>query len=515
MFSKFSIKEILLAILSGILLGVSFKYLIIFPAVIALVPLLLIIENKKVLQSFVAGLITGVVLGIFSYNMLFSLARKYTGSNTYIGVILILSVALFFGLQIGLFSAVYTYLINRTKKSGHQVLKKLITAASLWVLIEWLNMTVLTGLPWLSFSFAMTMTRLLYAIQLSSFTGPLGISFLVVIINVLIYLSLSYKNYRYVLAAVMVFLLNITYGYVSVNTTNDFAGTKYKIAALQENISAKTRWNSVTGDSLASIFLHLNAQAAKLNPKLIVWSESAIPWTFRKNDDLLRMSLEETDKTKATHLVGILSDVPNKKGYVYNSVYSISYNGTIHSIYNKNELLQLLEKPLFQSKFLNVILPFFTNIGYKNILPGKKIFPVYTNIGLGGVMICNESILPFVARETTAKGAKFLVNMSNDAWFTNSFLIELHFYLARLRAVENNRDLIINSNMGISGIIKSDGEIIVKKSSKTPEVISGEITLNNNKTFYCKFGNWIVYVLLLLILITNLKLTNHRRVLNA
>jgi apolipoprotein N-acyltransferase len=51
------------------------------------------------------------------------------------------------------------------------------------------------------------------------------------------------------------------------------------------------------------------------------------------------------------------------------------------------------------------------------------------------------------------------LNLSNDGWFSDTYLAASHFYNARLRAVETRKDLAINSNNGRSGLINASGHI--------------------------------------------------------
>ena len=74
-----------------------------------------------------------------------------------------------------------------------------------------------------------------------------------------------------------------------------------------------------------------------------------------------------------------------------------------------------------------------------------------------GVLICYESIFAPLARKQTARGADYLVVMTNDAWFGRTSAPYQHFSQAVLRAVENRRTLIRAANTGLSGIILPSG----------------------------------------------------------
>lgn len=480
-----------LAIISGILFGISSNYVIIFPAVIALAPLFIAIQNVNLRQSFMFGLAAGVPFGMISCNWMFSLVRNYTGTETYTGIILTTISSLFLGIQLGLFCLIYNWLVKIFVLPKFKIIIPLIIGCSVWVIIEWLRFIVIPGIPWLVFCFAHTQSRIEYLIQFSSITGPWGTSFIVAAINILIAFAIINKKIKYLIIAVTIFIINLAYGYILIQLNKS---TSYSpdltVAIISENFPAKTRWQEETGDSLASILINLNSEAAKLYPDLIVWTETAVPWTFTADDDLLNASLRKTKNIKTTHLLGIFTE-SIQQGFVYNSVYSIRNDGKVLARYDKYELLTLLEEPLFE--FGNIILPFFRDIGFKNLLPGNGVNPIYTTAGKAGILICNESSIPFNARKASADGAEFLVNMSNDAWFENTVLVDWHYYAARMRAVENRKDIIVNSNRGTSGIINSMGKILVDTQSKSPNVLSGKINSNNTKTIYTRFGEWFIY----------------------
>ena len=60
---------------------------------------------------------------------------------------------------------------------------------------------------------------------------------------------------------------------------------------------------------------------------------------------------------------------------------------------------------------------------------------------------------------------------------------------AKLRAIENRTGISLSANTGISGIINPLGEVTHKIRYNKQEVINGKVFLNNEVTFYSKYGN--------------------------
>ncbi|MBK9182094.1 MAG: apolipoprotein N-acyltransferase [Ignavibacteria bacterium] len=74
-----------------------------------------------------------------------------------------------------------------------------------------------------------------------------------------------------------------------------------------------------------------------------------------------------------------------------------------------------------------------------------------------GTIICIESIYPEVARDLVNNGSDILCVITNDAWYNGTWGPEQHYDIARMRAIEQRRNVIRCANSGVSGIIRSDG----------------------------------------------------------
>ena len=104
--------------------------------------------------------------------------------------------------------------------------------------------------------------------------------------------------------------------------------------------------------------------------------------------------------------------------------------------------------------------------GY-HISAGSKpgIFALVGKPLLFGVVICSESAHPGMVRRLCRAGARFLVELSNDGWFTDDASCMLHAEAAVMRAVENRMWVIRAANTGFSfavdpgGVIHTDGNL--------------------------------------------------------
>ena len=123
------------------------------------------------------------------------------------------------------------------------------------------------------------------------------------------------------------------------------------------------------------------------------------------------------------------------------------------------------------------------------------------------VLICFEDIFPELSRNFVKRGAGFLVNITNDAWFGKTSAAYQHLQSSIFRAVENRRYVVRSANSGISGFIAPTGKIIslVKDSTGSNISISGhdtrdiKIAQSKTITFYTRFGDLFVLLCLFLL----------------
>ena len=58
---------------------------------------------------------------------------------------------------------------------------------------------------------------------------------------------------------------------------------------------------------------------------------------------------------------------------------------------------------------------------FRHWQPGAETRPLPTRAGAAGVLICNELLLPQLARKHVRDGAGFLVNQANDGWLASGW----------------------------------------------------------------------------------------------
>ena len=126
----------------------------------------------------------------------------------------------------------------------------------------------------------------------------------------------------------------------------------------------------------------------------------------------------------------LFGNADSRKGVPYNTAFLISPQGFIVDYYDKIHLVPFGEWLPYEDKikFLQKL-----DFGEGDFGCGKRytIFkvPYDGKKAKFGVLICFESIFPYLSRNFVKKGAEFLVNITNDGWFGKSLGPKEHFFL--------------------------------------------------------------------------------------
>ncbi|MDT8281632.1 MAG: nitrilase-related carbon-nitrogen hydrolase [Gammaproteobacteria bacterium] len=88
--------------------------------------------------------------------------------------------------------------------------------------------------------------------------------------------------------------------------------------------------------------------------------------------------------------------------------------------------------------------------------------------------------------------ARYLVNVSNDAWFEDSREPHQHHAIARMRALESGRYMVRATNTGVTAIIDPQGEEIAVAPQFETTVLSSMITPMRGATPYVIWGDWML-----------------------
>ncbi len=526
--------NILLSSLSGILLVLCFpKFDLEILAWVALVPLLLTIRDKGSKEAFILSYLCGA---IFFTGLLYWIgAVTVYNKLAPLGLLLLISyLSLYFGL-FGLLLSMQNQKSNDSlsrvprnqkhrKKHRFHSLRSLLVAASLWVCLEFIRSHLFSGFPWGLIGYSQHLN--LPLIQISALTGVYGVSFLVVLVNVAIIECLCSVKGRKLLQPfrnsfltglvisgrllVAFFLLGGSLFYGKGVLSKEMKGKSLKMAIVQGNIPQEEKWDYQRQEDILAVYSKLTREVFKESPHLIVWPETALPAYLPEDRQLLDKIFGLAKEANAYILLGTA-----RREYSYqqkcsgaallrlcfNSAFLISPSGGVETVYDKIHLVPFGEfVPLGRlfPQWERAILP---EGGFE---PGKDSTIFNLHGSRFATLICFEAIFPHLVRDLTRRGAKFMVNITNDAWFGETAGPYQHLAMARLRTVENRIPLVRAANTGISCFIDSFGRSQVLEVRGKRIFVRGvlikEIVIPEQETFYARWGDVFVYGCLLLTL---------------
>ena len=483
-----------LAVASGVLLVFSFpRFGAGWVAWAALIPLLFALRDQNLKKSFRLGFVTGLIGHVGLLYWISHVVVEYGYLPLYVGVGAMLLVVAYLSLYTGLFALGVQYL-----RGGGIPL--VLSAPVLWTVLEYIKSHVLTGFPWENLGCSQHLWGNL--IQFSDITGVYGISFLIVLVNVLLYDLIGRGPRRILKAAALVLVMGLVLAY-GVYRSADVAKSlatfpAAPVALIQGNVDQSVKWNPAFQSKTMDDYAALTLEAAPPGGGFVVWPETAVPFFFQDMDLHHRLIVSLARQTGSWLLLGSPSYKKAEDGrtILYNSAYLVSPEGRMSARYDKVHLVPYGEYvPLrrffpFIGKLVQGVGDFGTGDGYQ---------PLPMNEGRVGVLICYEGIFPGAARAYKNSGADLLVNITNDAWFGRTSAPYQHLSMTVFRAVENRLYLIRAANTGISAVIDPLGRVVSQTGLFEKTFLPGEVRFVRIGTWYGIWGDLFVYLCLVLL----------------
>lgn len=231
---------------------------------------------------------------------------------------------------------------------------------------------------------------------------------------------------------------------------------------------------------------------------LLVWTEAGMP--LRVPHSFTNYSLLWERYFPGTHyfenqIVG-LDMIDREKGEFYNAAGFVQ-DGKIQEKYVKIKLAPFGEYlpfgNLLHSLGMSTIVP--STVG--NFKRGTEHVVYDFGEVKAAILICYDGTLSENVREFVKNGAELFVNITNDAWFGYSSATFQHGSFYPFRAVETGRTIIRAANVGQSGVVYPDGSFDDATGLFERTTINRYIPIYSRDTFYNRFGNIFLYLLLI------------------
>lgn len=505
-----STTRLLLTLASGVALALAYP-LYNLPLLGWIAPAILIfaVLGARPRFAFFLGWLQGAAYYGLSLPWFYTVMRQY-------GPLPVAQAAAVFALVIvatSLFHAVFAWVIAWIGKAVPD--RACLAAPFVWVAMEFALMHLpAIGFPWDLLGYVAA--RDLALLQLTAITGIFGLSLLVASFNGLVaWAALEYFEHKRIrckeLAVPGTVLLIVA-----------LAGPRFVPRASGDHVAHLVQTNFPVSLNYPSNWMQIHAgemdqlekisiQAAQRDSGVVVWPEVPAPFSLQDAEFHAR-AVRIARGAGHGFLVGVIDFKPlgNGRSAPTNSAALLGPDGALEFLYDKIHLVPFSEYVPWRNWF------FFARdltslIG--DFQPGTQYKVGRISGGSFSVYICYEAIFPNEVRRFTLAGAQLFINISDDGWFGGSGAPAQHLAMARVRAVENRRWLLRDTNTGVTVSVDPYGRIVARLAPDTRAQLNAPYAFRSDLTPYARWGDWIAWlcVLAALVLVLMVALANPAR----
>jgi apolipoprotein N-acyltransferase len=357
----------------------------------------------------------------------------------------------------------------------------LLFAAAAFTACEWLRGWLFTGFPWLNLG-----TSQAPASPLAGYApvvGGYGVTLAVAVTAALAAAAaraFESRSSRLRVIGVAALVLAVG-GLLRGVEWGTPAGNPVKVALLQGNVAQELKWREEVRTRTLLDYRHMIFEA---QARVVVLPETALPAFFDQvPEDYLESIREHARATGKEVLMGIV-EREQHGGEVdyYNTVLRLV---APRQAYRKRHLVPFGEfiPPGFRFVLAVLKIPlsdFATG--------GRGQAPIEAAGTSFGVAICYEDIFGEELIEQLPR-AQALLNVSNDAWFGNSFAADQHLQSSQMRALEASRWMVRATNTGVTAAIDEKGRVVSRLDAFTAGTLIADVVPRKGQTPYVLFGN--------------------------
>ncbi|MGA3346766.1 MAG: apolipoprotein N-acyltransferase [Terracidiphilus sp.] len=499
---------------------------------VGLVPLLWAIlspactdEPRPLRRGFLLGYLCGVLWYMGNCYWVRDTMLHYGDMPMGAPTLLLIGYSLVLGTYFGLF-ALGLVLVRRATGSTRLALA---FAPVLWTALE-LAASRITSVPWDQLGYSQVDNALVNL--LAPWTGVYGISFVLVGVNALLTGGLMLESRphighrdRIILRVTGVLLMMAGAAGVSIPPPQPFPTATAVLIQPNLDVASENAWSRPgEWDRNIAEFRRLAGEQCKTyiagipqtgapqgeiicppnatHPDLVVWPESPAP--FVEGDVRFQQALVSiAQEAQAPLVVGSIGMDFSAEDHIwrdYNSALVVSVTGTRVGRYDKihlvpfGEYIPYKELLFFAHKLTGQVSNFSRGTERKVfILPGSN-----GERHRYGVFICYESVFADEVRHFAQLGAEVLVNISDDGWYGDTSAPWQHLNMARMRAIENRRWILRDTNNGITAVIDPYGRVRQSIPRHQTDALPAQFAFRSDVTFYTAHGDlfgWLCVIL--------------------
>lgn len=279
---------------------------------------------------------------------------------------------------------------------------------------------------------------------------------------------------------------------------------RLRVALVQPNIPLVLKHDPEADAEQLEVLTRLTLEAARQNPDLIVWPESARPqplhhWldnprTFAM-PDVQRLAAE----TGATLLTGVdYARIRTPSEYeAYNAALVVHPDGRLDPAWTaKVYLVPFTEGIPFRAVLGPVLGGLRGGLHWLagGFTPGPESALLPVGPWKAGVLVCYEQLYFDLARRLRNAGAQLQVVITNDAWFGRTVFQSFQADVVRMRAIENRCAFIRAANTGISGFVDPLGRYHGRTRLFVPAVEVHDVPITDVRTVYDRIGDAVAWL---------------------
>ncbi len=357
-----------------------------------------------------------------------------------------------------------------------------------WALQDWLRGWLLGGFPWQALGYSQAPYSPLAGY--AALVGVYGVSWLAALTAGALALRRPWP-----LALVVVVWL-AGFGLARVEWTQP-VGAPVSLSMLQGNIAQDLKFRP---EKLADTLETYRRMVLESDSRLIILPETALPILL---EDVPGDYLDELRRHAAGfdgHLIlGVPIHEPGER--YFNSI--ITLDGGAMQRYDKAHLVPFGEfvPPGFRWFVDAMVMPMSD---FSRGAPDQR--PLAVGDQKIAVNICYEDVFGEELIHALPE-ATLMLNISNDAWFGDSYAPWQHHQIAQMRALETGRWWLKSNNTGVTAVIDARGRTVANLKPFTADSLHSEAQGMTGATPYSRWGNALFLILAAVALVSALALS--------
>jgi apolipoprotein N-acyltransferase len=260
------------------------------------------------------------------------------------------------------------------------------------------------------------------------------------------------------------------------------------IRLVQPNVGQRDKWAPENLQPIFANLVELTGTPAPQPPAIVIWPEVAVTFLFDTSPDAIAIATGALPPGATLAVGAVRAEPATPRARYFNSLQFYDHEGRPIGTYDKRTLTPFGEYVPYA--WLLRPLGFGTiGDGLSGFTPGTEPGP-FTLPGLppAAVLICYEIIFPGLTRRTAA-GADWIIQVTNDSWFGDSFGPRQHLAQARVRAIETGLPVARAANTGISAMIDPYGRIVGQLALGQRGVVDATLPARLSPTPHARLGD--------------------------